>query len=167
MSWFSPRPFSEENNAAVSALGEYLDIQLNDEIRQALGGVYSISTWASLSPIPAGELSGGVYFVCDPRRVEELVSAVNAEFQKISRGNIDNGVLQKAVEAMVRGHEESVQRNLFIAQSYANSAVIYKSPLSRLDRRPALYRAITQADIQKAASELLEGSHVRMTLFPE
>ena len=167
MSWFSPRPFSEENNAAVSALGEYLDIQLNDEIRQALGGVYSISTWASLSPIPAGELSGGVYFVCDPRRVEELVSAVNAEFQKISRGNIDNGVLQKAVEAMVRGYEESVQRNLFIAQSYANSAVIYKSPLSRLDRRPALYRAITQADIQKAASELLEGSHVRMTLFPE
>jgi zinc protease len=167
MSWFSPRSHSEEKSAIISALNEYLEIQLNDEIRQALGGVYSVSSWVSISPIPAGELSGGAYFVCDPKRVEELVSAVREEFLKVSRGNIDNGVLQKAIEALIKEQEESIQSNLYIAQSYANSVIIYRSTLSRLDRRPALYRAVRAADIQKAAEELLEGSHVRLTLYPE
>jgi zinc protease len=148
-------------------LNEYLEIQLNDEIRELLGGVYSVSSWVSLSPIPRGELSGGAYFTCDPKRVEELVSAAKEEFVKVSRGNIDSGVLLKAIEALVKEQEESIQSNIFIAQNYANSAVIYRSPLSRLDSRPALYRAVKAADLQKAAQELLEGSHVRLTLYPE
>jgi zinc protease len=167
MSWFSPRLYSEEKSAVISALNEYLEIQLNDEIREVLGGVYSVSSWVSLSPLPRGELSGGAYFVCDPKRVEELVSAVKEEFLKISRGNIDNAVLQKAIEALVKEQEESVQNNLYIAQSYANSAVIYRSPLCRLDRRPVLYQAVKAADLQKTAQELLEGSGVRLTLYPE
>jgi zinc protease len=167
MSWFSPRPFSEEKSAVVSILNEYLEIQLNDEIRELLGGVYSVSSWVSISPLPKGELSGGAYFICDPKRVEELVSAVKEEFVKVSRGNIDSGVLLKAIEALVKEQEESIQSNIFIAQSYANSAVIYRSPLSRLDNRPALYRAVKAAELQKAAQELLEGSNVRLTLYPE
>jgi len=167
LSWYNPQPYTEERGTAVSVLNEYLDIVLIDEIREALGGVYSVSSWVSVSPLPNGELSGGAYFTCDPKRVEELVTAVKEEFAKVSRGSIDSGVLQKAIEALIKEQEESIQRNLYIAQSYANSAVIYRSPLSRLDKRPALYRAVKAADIQKAAQELLGGSNVRLTLYPE
>ena len=167
LGWFRPMPYSEEKSAAVSALSEYLDIRLNDEIRQNLGGVYSISSWVALSPIPTGELSGGVYFVCDPKRVEELIPAVLEEFNKISLGNINGDVFKKAIEALVREQEESVQHNRYIAQSYANSAVIYNSPLNRLDKRPALYQALIPGDIQMTAAELLRGSLVQLTLFPE
>jgi zinc protease len=148
-------------------LNEYLDIVLIDEIREALGGVYSVSSWVSVTPLPNAELSGGAYFTCDPKRVEELVTAVKEEFAKVSRGSIDSGVLQKAIEALIKEQEESIQSNIYIAQSYANSAVIYHSPLSRLDKRPALYRTVKAADIQKAAQELLGGSQVRLTLNPE
>jgi zinc protease len=167
MSWYSQRSYSDRKSAAVSVLNEYLDIRLIDEIREVLGGVYSVSSWVSLSPIPFGELSGGAYFTCDPKRVEELVSAVKEEFYKVSRGNIDDAVLQKAIEALIKEQEESIQSNLYIAQSYANSAVIYRSPLSRLDKRPALYRAVMAADLQKVAEELLSESSVRLTLYPE
>jgi len=167
MSWYSKMPFSDKKSAATAVLSEYLDIKLIDEIREVLGGVYSVSSWVSLSPIPSGELSGGAYFTCDPKRVEELVSAVKEEFYKVSRGNIDDAVLQKAIEALIKEQEESIQSNLYIAQSYANSAVIYRSPLNRLDKRPALYRAVTTADLREAARELLEGSSVRLTLYPE
>jgi len=167
MSWFSPMPYSEEKGAVISVLNGYLDIQLTEEIREALGGVYSISSWASLSPLPRGELTGGAYFVCDPKRADELSVAVKNEFRKTAGGNIDPGILEKAIEALIKGQEASIQRNLFIAQSYANSAVIYRSPLSRLDRRPALFRSVGPMDVQKAAAELLEGSHVRLTLYPE
>ena len=167
MSWFNPQPYSEEKSAAVSVLNEYLDIQLTEEIRKALGGVYSVSPWVSLSPIPRGELSGGAYFVCEPKRAEELSAAVKEEFLKIAAGNIDADVFAKAAEALIKGQEESVQSNLYIAQSYANSAVIYRSPLSRLDKRPALYRAVSPSDIQQAAADLCRGSSVRLILYPE
>jgi len=167
LSWFSPQPYSEEKSAAVSILNEYLDIQLTEEIRQVLGGVYSTSSWVSLSPLPRGELSGGVFFVCDPKRAEELRAAVENEFRKIADGNISIDDFNKAVEALQRDLEQSVQSNLYIAQSYANSAVIYGSPLSRLDKRPALYRSVNPADIQTAAAELLGGSRVRLVLYPE
>ena len=167
LAWYRPQSYSEEKSADVSALSEYLDIQLTEEIREALGGVYSVSSWVSITPIPEGELSGGVYFVCDPKRAEELIAAVKEEFNKVAGGTIDSGVLQKAIEALIKGQEESVQGNLYIAQSYANSEVIYRSPLSRLDKRPALYRAVSPAGIQKAAAELLEGSHVRLMLLSE
>jgi len=45
--------------------------------------------------------------------------------------------------------------------------VIYRSPLNRLDRRPTLYRAVRAADLQEVAEELLSGSSVRLTLYPE
>jgi zinc protease len=167
LGWFSPKAHSEEGNAVVSGLSEYLNIQLNDRIREDLGGVYSISSWVSLSPFHGGELSGGVFFACDPGRVEELSAAVMEEFRKIAGGIIDNDVLTKAIEALVQSHEQSVQSNLFIAQSYANSATIFNSPLSRVDRRPGLFRALTAGDIQRAMLELLGGRHVRLFLYPE
>ena len=166
-SWFKPEPYSEEKGASASVLSDYLDIILEEEIRENLGGVYSISSWVSLSLIPRGELSGGVFFVCDPKRVPELIASVKNEFSKIARGEVDADAFEKAVEALVKEHEQSVQSNLHIAMSYANSAVIYNSPMSRLDRRPGLYRAVRHSDIQKTAAQLLEGGRAQLVLYPE
>jgi len=167
MAWFNPQPYSEEKSAAVSVLTEYLDITLNDEIRENLNGVYGVSSWVSISPLPRDELSGGASFVCDPRRVPELSAAVKEEFLKVARGVIDADVLAKAIEALIQGQEESIQRNSYIANSYANSAVIFRGPLSRLDNRPALYRAVTTAEIQRVATDLVAGSFVEFFLYPE
>ena len=167
LSWFRSEPYSEEKGAAVSVLSDYLDIVLEEEIRENLGGVYSISSWVSLSPLPKGELSGGVFFNCDPKRVSELITAVRSEFTKIAQGGVEASVFEKAVEALVKGYEQSVQSNLHIAQSYANSAVIYNSPMSRLDRRPGLFRAVRHSDIQRTAAELLAGGRAQLVLYPE
>ena len=105
--------------------------------------------------------------MCDPRRVPELSAAMKEEFLKVARGVIDQDVLTKAIEALIQSQEESIQRNNYIANSYANSAVIFRGPLSRLDNRPALYRAVTTADIQRMAAELVAGSFVQFFLYPE
>ena len=167
MGWFSPQTYSEERSAAMSVLTEYLDIQLIDEIREKLNGVYGVSAGISITPMPRGELSGEAYFVCDPVRVPELNAAVKEEFLKVSRGDIKADVLAKAIEALIQSQEESVQRNSYIANSYANSAVIFRGPLSRLDNRPALYRAVSVADLQRAAADLVGGSFVQLVLYPE
>ena len=167
ISWFIPHSFSEELMAIASVLEEYLDIILNDEIRESLGGVYSISNWLSINPLPQGELTGGIYFVCNPGRVEELSAAAEAKIREIRDGIIDDDIMKKAIEALLQSHDLSLQRNLFIAQSYANSRVIYNSSFSRLDRRPLLLQAVTAVDIQNMARFLLESRRVMMVLYPE
>jgi zinc protease len=168
MAWFSQAPYSDELSAACQALNEYLDIILDDEIREKLGGVYSISSGIGLSPIPRGELSMQIYFNCDPKRARELQTAVIAVLNRVAGGIIDRDTFSKAVEALKKEWEVSIQGNSYIAQSYANSSVLLKLPLSRLDKRPKLFDAVTQADIQKLCARLLQSDGPALVmLLPE
>jgi len=167
MGWFSPQTYTEEKSAAVSVLTEYLDIQLIDEIREKLNGVYAVAPRVMISPIPRGELTGEAYLFCDPKRVSELSNAMKEEFLKVARGEIKTDVLEKAIEAVIQGHEGSIQQNSYIANSYADSVVIFGAPLSRVDYRPSLYRAVSPADLQRTAAELVRGSFIQFFLYPE
>jgi zinc protease len=167
MAWFSKSPFSDELNAVTQVLTEYLDIKMTEEIREKLGGVYSISVNVPLSPVPQGELSLLVYFACDPKRVGELTAAVSNLLQQTVAG-IDRDIFGKSVEALKKEWETSMQSNAYIAQSYANSAVLLNLPLSRLNRRPRYYDAVTPADIQKICAQLVRSSGpAQVILLPE
>jgi len=163
----APSAFNEQKNQAASVLSEYLDILLTDEIREKMGGVYSISAGASVSVIPAGENRLNVYFVCDPSRADELIGAVRNTITNISRQPLNTDKFNKAKEALLMSHERSMQRNLHIAQSYANSFVLYNTPLNRLDLRPSAIRAVTVQDVQTLCREIVANNPVEIVLFPE
>jgi zinc protease len=167
LAWFTPDTYTQEADAVTGVLSEYLRIVLLDELREELGGVYGVSSGVSISMIPHGELSGSVSFGCDPQRAEQLAAAVETRLKAIAQGSIDRDAFTKAVEALLKGEEESLQNNSTFCYSYANSAVLYRSPLSRLDRWPALYTAVTAADIQRTMTRLLSGGGVKMILYPE
>ncbi|MDR1024427.1 MAG: insulinase family protein, partial [Treponema sp.] len=124
MGWYAPLDFTEERSVAAAVLNEYLDIRLTEDIREKLGGVYSVGVDVSVSPIPIGELVMQVYFVCDPRRSDELSLAVEAMLHQIVEEPLNADVFGKSVEALKKNWEASVQSNLYIAQSYANSSVL-------------------------------------------
>ena len=90
---------------------------------------------------------------CFPRKLETLRAVLD--------------VFAKAVEALKKGWEVSMQRNAYIAQSYANSSVLLNLPLSRLERRPKDYEAVTPTDIQKMCADLLPRGPARVVLYPE
>jgi zinc protease len=168
MAWFTEAPYSDELSAACQVLDGYLEIKLDDEIREKLGGVYSISSGLGVTPAPHGELSMVVYFNCDPKRARELQTAVIAVLNRVAGGVIERDTFTKAVEALKKEWEVSIQGNSYIAQSYANSSVLLKLPLSRLDRRPQLFDAVTQADIQRLCSRLLQSDGPALVmLLPE
>ncbi|MDR1900907.1 MAG: insulinase family protein [Treponema sp.] len=166
LGWYAPAPYSETAGAAASALSEYLDIILTEDIRESLGGAYSVSVNASLSPFPSGELALGVYFACDPRRVKELAAAVTARIQQTAAA-LDAGSFAKAVEALKKDYEASMQSNLYIARNYAQSLVLLDLPLARLDKRRELYEAVTGADIQGLTRRLLQNAPAQVILYPE
>ena len=167
MAWFTDAPFTDALNAQTQVLSEYLDIIMTDEIREKLGGVYSISANVWVAPVPRGELSMQVYFACDPKRVQELTEAVTGILNRTAGFSIDGDSFGKAVEALKKEWERSMQSNSYIAQSYANSAVLLNLPLSRLNRRPRDYDAVTETEIRNICARLLPNGPVRVVLYPE
>jgi zinc protease len=168
LAWFidGPSDFDERENQVAAVLEEYLDIMLMDEIRENLGGVYSISCGVSVSVIPRGEYSLSIYFQCNPERTDELIAAVQDCLAGIVN-NVNIDTFNKAKEALLMGHESSIQRNLYIAQSYANSSVLYDTPLSRLNKRPDVIRDVTPEDLQALCRKLLVNGPARIVLYPE
>jgi zinc protease len=167
MGWFVPLPFTEEQSVNAMVLGEYLDILFTRDIREKLGGVYSVEVDVSLSPVPAGELIMQVYFACDPRRSGELSAEVEALLRQTAGAPLDRDTFTKSVEALKKNWEASVQNNIYIAQSYANSSVLLNSPLSRLDKRPGLYGKVSPGDVQALCQALLPHGPAKVTLYPE
>ncbi|MDR3020598.1 MAG: insulinase family protein [Treponema sp.] len=166
--WFASGPdsFDERKNQAAAVLSEYLDILLTDEIREKMSGVYSISPGASVSVIPKGEYRLNVYFQCSPERAEELIAAVEERIREIANSPINQDTFVKSKEALLMEHERALQRNLHIAQSYANSSVLYDTPLSRLNARPDAIRAVTAAEMQTLCRDMLAVGAVRVVLYP-
>jgi len=167
--WFADAPsvFDEQKNQTSAVLSEYLGILLNDEIREKLGGVYSIYGGASVNTIPKGEYRIEVFFMCNPQRVDELFSAAQKNIFDIINQPVNMDIFNKAKEALLMGHERSIQQNLHIAQSYSNSFVLYDTPLNRLDTRPASIRSVTAEAMQALCREMLVNNPVQMILYPE
>ncbi|MCL2600952.1 MAG: insulinase family protein, partial [Treponema sp.] len=164
MAWHAPAVFGEQLSITAQVLNEYLNIRLNDEIRENLGGVYWIGAGVSASMTPRGELSMQIGFACDPQRVRELSDAVMALLNETARG-VTRSVFDNSVEAMLQSWEVSMQSNSFIAGSYANSAVLMNLPLSRLQRRPRYIEAVTPADVQRMVAQLLPNGPAKIILF--
>ncbi|MDR2392820.1 MAG: insulinase family protein [Treponema sp.] len=160
-------PYSEEEWAATAVLEEYLDIKLTEAIREKLGGVYTISDTVTLAFLPPAELRMEIFFGCDPKRVEELCAAIEGELTRIVQEPLDERTFTQAKAALKKTWESAIQSNTYIAQSYANSSVIYKLPLSRLDKRPGLYEAVSPEAVQGITQRLLQVSRVRFILYPE
>ncbi|MDR0553832.1 MAG: insulinase family protein [Treponema sp.] len=168
LAWFLQDAYTELKETQAAVLSEYLDITLNEGIREKLGGVYSILINVSQSLLPgSGELMMQSYFICEPRRAEELSAAVVEQIRRIARGDINGDTFTKAAEALKKQFEQSMESNRFIAQHLASNAAFYQAPLSRLTQWPALYSQVKQADIQDMARRLLERSGMTMILYPE
>jgi zinc protease len=168
LAWTEESVYSEEGSATAAVLTEYLHTVFNEKIREQLGGVYSIYANASLSPLPSpNSFSMQIYFPCDPKNVDNLIVAVKAEAQKIVDGSVNGDTLVKAKEAVKKSWETSMQDNAHIATSYANSAVIYRSPFNRLDKRLSFYEEVSEESMRDMAAKLLGGGYFQLVMFPE
>ncbi|MDR0785705.1 MAG: insulinase family protein [Treponema sp.] len=169
LAWTNEGVYSEEGATTAAVLTEYLNTVFNNKIREQLGGVYSIYANADISPFPSPISFSAVqiYFPCDPKNVEKLIVEVKAEAQNIVDGLVDGEILVKAKETVKKSWETSLQDNAHIARSYANSAVVFRVPFSRLDKQLSFYEKVSKEDLRDMAAKLLEGGHIQITMFPE
>jgi zinc protease len=168
LAYFAAEAYDEAKSAAADVLTEYLNIKLIQEIREKMGGAYSVGASVSQSALPpGGELLLQSSFGCDPARASDLSNAVAAQVSLVAEGTIDADAFTKAVTAVKSDFEEAMQSNAFIAQSYATLQVTNGLPFNRLKLLPDLYAAVKPMDIQALAASLEPHGPVEIILYPE
>jgi zinc protease len=160
--------YNFEENMAADVLTKYLDILLTDVIRQKNSMVYNISSGASLSILPPGGMFElVVYFVCDPKHIDELTVMVEAELANIASGRIDGVIFNNAKESLFKDMETALESNSYIGSRFVNYAVIFDIPLATLYQKTDFYSKVGTRDISTLARNLLNRGLVKIAMYPE
>lgn len=158
--------YGEKERILYNGFSRVLNIALIEDIREKIGGVYSISSKVSLSPNNFGEDRMIISFSCDTKRAEELKNAVLKTVSNMMNKDIN----QKQIDSIIKNYELSYKNelkenvfwlNYFYQKFTANPE--YKIPT------PEEYTKIMQKkDLMEMAKKAINlNNYIDVTLIPE
>lgn len=162
-----PATFSPTERHALRSLSEYLEIKLLEELREALGGTYSVSVSGNLQRVPREAFSLSINFGSAPERADTLYAAVRRVLAAAQGGAISDADVAKVREQQLRQLEVSLRENNYWLVNLG-ARVENNEPLENLPRYGDLVRGLTAAQLRAAAERYLAGANVaRFVLLPE
>ncbi|WP_291256082.1 pitrilysin family protein [Fusobacterium sp.] len=96
-----------------NGFSQIMDIALIEEIREKIGGVYSISSKTLLSPNYYGENKMIIAYSCDTSRVDEIKDAVFKTLNNLLYKDIDNKKINSVVKNYELSYNTEVKENYF------------------------------------------------------
>jgi zinc protease len=162
-----PFEYTPENRQSIRALADVLNIKLREQLREELGGTYSVGVGASPERIPRPEYSFTVSFGSAPERADQLTKAVFAQIDSVKAVGASADDLTKVKEMQIRGWETNLKQNGFWLSQLVAYDEAGEDPRAILDYRATIGR-LTAERIRDAAQRYLNaGNYVRVTLYPE
>ncbi len=160
--------WSMEERRRLSMMKSVLDTRLREILREDLGGTYGVSVNGSLRSEPYENYRFTISFGCAPDRVDELVSSVWADIEKLQTELPDPEHLNNAREASFRSWEVGLEENSY----WMNTLDFYLSndmdPTRILINPSDALDEVTGEDVMEAARKYLnKDRYVRVTLYPE
>jgi len=164
-----PFAYDDEHKLALRAMTLVLEGQLNDAIRQELGGTYSITVTPDTDKFPRPEYSVRIDWTCDPARTATLVGRVFEEIEFVKTTSLSADGVAQIRELLQRRFEANSQENGYvlnqIARRYEDGEAADVAAVGSLPDRIA---TLTGDAIQQAAQRYLNTrNYVKITLMPE
>jgi zinc protease len=157
---------SRRESLAVTALVHVLRHRLQDRLRQALGGVYSVEVSSTLTGVPGPSYRISVEFDADPARREELRDAVLAEVRRLVADGPTTDELDSYRTERRRGLETARTTN-----GYWLSAISVADQRGwPLDEIPSDREAgeLSREQVRSAADRFLsKAGRIQVALLPE
>jgi zinc protease len=155
-----------ENNTALYALRDLLDIRLREELREESSGTYGVGVSTSLRKFPMEEYTFSIYFSCDPFRVEELTDLVFEVIDEVKTSLADNENVIKIKEGFRRTYEESIRENSYWL-ALMDAVFRYGLESRYLLDKPARNDAVSAAMMRDAAVKYLDtDNYFKAVLYP-
>jgi len=162
-----PFEYSRANAHVLRSLIDVLDMRLRDQLREELGGTYSVNVGQSAARDPYPHYGVSIIFGSAPERADSLATVVFAEIERLGSTGPDDETLQKVREAQRRSFEtDARQNNWWVA--HITAAVRLGLEPDGMANLPALIDGITAEQIAEAARLYLpRDRYVKVVLLPE
>lgn len=105
--------FSVRNRTLGNAFSSLLDILLIEEIREKIGGVYTISAYSDLEYLNYGENYLQISFSTDTKRTDEIVSEVKKVISDIQKGEFPKNKISDIQKNYELNFETAIKTNSF------------------------------------------------------
>jgi zinc protease len=158
--------YSNENRILYSGLADILDIMLLDELREKIGGVYSVRAVANTSPENHGEDFLQIRFSTETGKAEMLANKVKEILTNMENGEID----QKALDSVVKNYNFNYEPMLKTNRYWTTS--IYKRTIKQSKFNtftPEEYSSlITKENMINFMKEAVDlNNYIEVILLPE
>ncbi len=159
--------FSAENNMALQAVKEILEIKITQHLREDESEVYSPSIQVNYSKYPHSRYSFTISFGCAPKNADHLMKGVIKEMDTLKKKGPTMEDLEKFKAEYKRVHELQIRENQswvdYLLSQYENQ----EDPNQILTYNQRVDN-VTRAMVQKAAQTYLNGvNDLRFVLLPE
>lgn len=159
--------FDLATNYKLSALTDVLDIKLIELLREEIGGVYGVGSYASANRDPYENYRLVISFPCAPENVDKLVNSALDEVKRIQQDGIDDADVQKVKEQKTREMEVRIKENSYWAGALEMTYKYGLEPSYILNYQQRIDN-INAADLQEAAQKYFDfDSYAKMVLYPE
>jgi predicted Zn-dependent peptidase len=143
-----------------TVLGEGMSSRLFTEIREKRGLAYSIYSYLSAMH-DTGAV--GVYAGVDPRRIEDAIKAVLAEWDRLRQKSVPADELTKAKEFVKGRLLLQMEDSFSVAAWYGRQEALSPEVLT-VDEAIEAVEAVTAADIQGVAQDLFLGERLNLAV---
>lgn len=159
--------WNRANEYLMESLMDVLNIRLREVVREDKGGTYGVEVYHEFYRIPTTKVTTNINFGCDPKRVDELTSAVFSVIDSLKNFGTTPETLAKVKETQKRQREVKLKQNRFWVGVLSNYLMNNEDPLEMLNYN-AWVEKLTLEDIKAFANKYLDtNKFVKVVLYPE
>ena len=158
----------QAERTGIRAMAMTLETRLRDQLREELGGTYSINVRAAVAWQPVETYTLSIAFGSDPERMDELVRAVFDGIEDLKTSPPSEDLVSDIRKALLRSFETDFQENRTLLNQLASDYRRGVTPGASIRSYPRSVEALTPASIQEDAQQYFKmDNRVRVTLMPE
>jgi len=166
VAYHGERPTTIASRQAFRTFGDILETRLTEELREALGGTYSVNVSASASTQPRDAQQLVIQFGSSPENADTLFAAVQRTIDALRTTGPTAEELSSAIEKQRRQQEVSVRENSYWLSGVLSRLRNGTDPRQMLEA-PQIIGATTIEAVREAATTLVDPAQfVRVVLLP-
>jgi len=154
MIYQGPTDYSKEEDLAMGALGQALNIKMIEQIREKESGAYSVSASGSLSNFPYDWYSMSVRFPCGPENVDRLVEAAKGVVHNAVKNGPSQVDLDKVKETLKKEHKQEMKENRYWLNILENTDQYDRDPMRAFTYNDRV-DALTVEELHQVAKKYL------------
>lgn len=159
--------YSKDEELKLTALEEAINIQIIEQLREKMSGIYGGGMSSAINRRPYGSYTINMSFPCGPENEDKLVTALFEIIKNAKENGFKQSDLDKVKETMRKQNEDNTKNNDFWLSSLSYAFIENYDPAWMLSYNDKV-NALTTGDLKQAANRYFDmKNYIKAILNPE